>query len=90
MLNILTAIDFTSPLWQGKGRLVVEEDFAPRFPLQHALKDVRPAREVGHSLGYDLRIVAGVEEEYTAAAARGHAAADVMAVVKGVDPKRFA
>lgn len=90
MLDILTAIDFTSPLWKGKGHLVVEEDFAPRFPLQHALKDVRLAREVGHSLGYDLRIVAGVEQDYAAAVAQGHAAADIMAVVKGVDPQRFA
>lgn len=90
MLDILTAIDFTSPLWKGKGSLVVDEDFAPRFPLRHALKDVRLARQVGRSLGFDLRIVAGAEEEYAAAAERGHAAEDVMAVIKGVDPKRFA
>jgi 3-hydroxyisobutyrate dehydrogenase len=88
MLEILDAIDFTSPLWKGKGSLVVEDDFAPRFPLKHALKDVRLARQVGRGLGYDLRMVAGAEEDYAAAAERGHAAEDIMAVIKGVGTER--
>ena len=84
MLDVLTAIDFTSPLWNGKGSLVVDEDYAPRFPLRHALKDVRLARAVAASHGLDLRLVAGAEEEYAAAAGAGHQDEDVMAVVHAV------
>jgi 3-hydroxyisobutyrate dehydrogenase-like beta-hydroxyacid dehydrogenase len=86
MLDVLDAIDFTSPLWKGKGSLVVEEDYAPRFPLRHALKDVRLARLVAATHGLDLRVVAGAEEEYAAAAGSGHQDEDVMAVVHAVRP----
>jgi 3-hydroxyisobutyrate dehydrogenase-like beta-hydroxyacid dehydrogenase len=86
MLDVLTAIDFTSPLWKGKGSLVVDEDYAPRFPLRHALKDVRLARSVAAAHGIDLRVVAGAEAEYAAAAGAGHQDDDVMAVVHAVRP----
>jgi 3-hydroxyisobutyrate dehydrogenase-like beta-hydroxyacid dehydrogenase len=86
MLEVLDAIDFTSPVWTGKGSLVVEDDYAPRFPLRHALKDVRLARSVAASHGLDLRVVAGAEEEYAAAAGAGHQDEDVMAVVHAVRP----
>jgi 3-hydroxyisobutyrate dehydrogenase-like beta-hydroxyacid dehydrogenase len=84
MLDVLDAIDFTSPLWKGKGSLVVEDDYAPRFPLRHALKDVRLARSVAASHGLDLRVVAGAEQEYAAAAEGGHQDEDVVAVVHAV------
>jgi 3-hydroxyisobutyrate dehydrogenase-like beta-hydroxyacid dehydrogenase len=84
MLEVLDAIDFTSPVWNGKGSLVVNEDYAPRFPLRHALKDVRLARSVAATHGLDLRVVAGAEEEYAAAAEAGHQDDDVMAVVHAV------
>jgi 3-hydroxyisobutyrate dehydrogenase-like beta-hydroxyacid dehydrogenase len=86
MLDVLDAIDFTSPVWKGKGSLVVEEDYAPRFPLRHALKDVRLARSVAATHGLDLRVVAGAEEEYAAAVGSGHQDEDVMAVVHAVRP----
>jgi 3-hydroxyisobutyrate dehydrogenase-like beta-hydroxyacid dehydrogenase len=86
MLDVLDAIDFTSPVWKGKGSLVVEEDYAPRFPLRHALKDVRLARTVAATHGLDLRVVAGAEEEYAAAVGAGHQDEDVMAVVHAVRP----
>jgi 3-hydroxyisobutyrate dehydrogenase-like beta-hydroxyacid dehydrogenase len=84
MLDVLDAIDFTSPLWKGKGSLVVDGDFAPRFPLRHALKDVRLARSVAAARGLDLRVVAGAEQEYAAAADAGHQDEDVVAVVHAV------
>lgn len=86
MLDVLDAIDFTSPLWLGKGSLVVAEDYAARFPLRHALKDVRLARSVAASRGIDLRTVAGAEQDYAAAAESGHLDDDVMAVVHAIRP----
>lgn len=86
MLEVLTDIDFTSPLWKGKGTLVVEHDYAARFPLRHALKDVRLALAVAEGLGLHLHLVEGAEQEYAAAAEAGHADDDVMAVVHAVNP----
>lgn len=84
MLEVLDAIDFTSPLWKGRGSLVVAEDYAPQFPLRHALKDVRLALAVGVAAGLDLRAMAGVEQDFVAAARAGHQDEDVMAVVHAV------
>jgi 3-hydroxyisobutyrate dehydrogenase-like beta-hydroxyacid dehydrogenase len=84
MIDVLEAIDFTSPVWRGKGSLVVEGDYGPRFPLKHALKDVRLARTVAAASGLTLHTVAGAEAEYSAAAAAGHLDEDVMAVVHAV------
>jgi 3-hydroxyisobutyrate dehydrogenase-like beta-hydroxyacid dehydrogenase len=86
MLDVLDAIDFTSPVWKGKGSLVVEGDYAPRFPLRHALKDVRLAGSVAAARGLDLRVVAGAEQEYAAAARAGHQDDDVVAVIHAVRP----
>lgn len=84
MLQVLTAIDFTSPLWHGKGDLVVDADFSPRFPLRHALKDVRLALGVGESHDLKLSVIGGAHQEYSAAADAGLADEDVMAVIKAV------
>jgi 3-hydroxyisobutyrate dehydrogenase-like beta-hydroxyacid dehydrogenase len=45
---------------------------------------VRLARSVAATHGLDLRVVAGAEEEYAAAAEAGHQDDDVMAVVHAV------
>ena len=87
MVDVLTAVDFTSPVFDGKGSLVVADDYAPRFPLRHALKDVRLARSVAAEHGLELRAVAGAEEQYAAAARAGHQDEDVMAVVHAVRPQ---
>ena len=86
VIDVLNQIDFASPVWSGKGDLVVNDDFAPRFPLKHALKDVRLALAVAKANGIDLKIVPGSEAAYAAAADLGLTEEDVMAVIKGVRP----
>jgi 3-hydroxyisobutyrate dehydrogenase len=87
MVEVLDAVDFTSPVFKGKGSLVVDGDYAPRFPLRHALKDVRLARAVGAAHGIDLRLGSGAEDQYAAAVEAGHQEDDVMAVVHVVAPR---
>lgn len=84
MLAVLHEIDFSSPLYDGKGAQVLAGDFAPRFPLKHALKDVRLALRVGEQLKVPLRGVEGCEGDFAAAAEAGHAEDDCAAVIKGV------
>ncbi len=86
VIDVLNQIDFSSPVWSGKGDLVVAGDFAPRFPLKHALKDVRLALAVADAAGLELMVVPGSERAYAAAAAAGHSEEDVMAVIKAVQP----
>jgi 3-hydroxyisobutyrate dehydrogenase-like beta-hydroxyacid dehydrogenase len=74
MLEVVAAIDFASPLYTAKGTQVIDGDFAPRFPLKHALKDSRLAAAAGRSLGLQLRTVDGVVRDFEAAAEAGHRA----------------
>jgi 3-hydroxyisobutyrate dehydrogenase-like beta-hydroxyacid dehydrogenase len=90
VLEVLAVIDFASPLYDNKGAQVVADDYAPRFPLKHALKDVNLALLVGESLGLDLAAVSGVQRDFAAAAEAGYAEEDCMAVIKGISrsPRR--
>jgi 3-hydroxyisobutyrate dehydrogenase-like beta-hydroxyacid dehydrogenase len=87
MVEVLDAVDFTSPVFKAKGSLVVDGDYAPRFPLRHALKDVRLAQAVGAAHGIELRLASGAVEQYAAAVESGHQDDDVMAVVHVVGPR---
>lgn len=84
MLEVLDAIDFKSPLYTGKGQQVIDNDFAPRFPLKHALKDARLAASEGARLGVPTRSVDGVVADFAAAAEAGHGEEDCIAVIKGL------
>ena len=84
MLDVLHEIDFSSPLYDGKGAQILDGDFAPRFPLKHALKDVRLADSVGKQLKVPLRGVEGFERDFSAAVAAGHGEEDCAAVIKAV------
>lgn len=84
MLEVVAAIDFASPFYTDKGTQVVQDDFAPRFPLKHALKDSRLAAAAGRALGLELRTVEGVLRDFEAADAAGHGDEDCIAVIKAI------
>ncbi|MDA8392274.1 MAG: NAD(P)-dependent oxidoreductase [Actinomycetota bacterium] len=84
MLAVLHEIDFSSPLYDGKGAQILDGDFRPRFPLKHALKDVRLADAVGQQLKVPLRGVEGFQHDFAAAVEAGHGEEDCAAVIKAV------
>lgn len=90
MLEVISAIDFSSPTYDEKGQLIIRGDYAARFPLRHALKDTRTALALGAATGLDLRVTRGVAAELASAAQRGFDDEDLAAIIKGIPerPKR--
>lgn len=84
MLEVLAAIDFSSPLYAGKGAQVVADDFAPRFPLRHALKDTRLALSVASLNHLDLRVISAVSASFAVAEESGYGSEDCIAVIKSM------
>ena len=85
MLDALAAIpDIACPLYAGKGAQVAEDDYAVRFALKHALKDVRLALSAGARFGVPLRATDGIAQAFAAAVQQGHGEEDCMAVIKAV------
>lgn len=79
-VEVLSTIDFRSPIYDAKGAAMVAGDFTPGWPLKHAVKDVVMAREAGRRLGLPMRALDGILAEYEAAEAMGHGDQDVSAV----------
>lgn len=85
MLDAIAAIpDIACPLYAGKGAQVADDDYATRFALKHALKDVWLALTTSGRLGLPLRATDGVAQTFAAAMQQGHGEEDCMAVIKAV------
>ncbi|HEY9391907.1 MAG TPA: NAD(P)-dependent oxidoreductase [Mycobacteriales bacterium] len=84
MLEVIQTIDCAAPMFDVKGAQVVEEDYAPRFPLKHALKESRLARDLGETYGVRLNVTRGVCANLDVAARAGYADEDVIAVLKAL------
>lgn len=69
---------------------MIADDFAPRFPVSLGLKDLHLALQM--AAGWQLAAPVGAAGmmQLASAAAHGHAASDVCAVVEIVDPLRSA
>lgn len=61
---------------------VLEREFEPEFPLAYTQKDLRYALRAAEDLDYPMHITSTILQQYTAAAAKGHAAEDTRAIVK--------
>lgn len=84
MLDVLHVIESASPIYDAKGAQITAGDYEPRFPLKHALKDVRIAADMAGAAGLDLHVTDGVRADLDSAAQAGHADEDSIAVIKGM------
>lgn len=71
-----------SPLIAGSAPRVLGGDFAARFPLKLAHKDVHLALATGRTLGVPLFALGAVGQLYTAALAKGLGEQDQIAMIK--------
>jgi 3-hydroxyisobutyrate dehydrogenase-like beta-hydroxyacid dehydrogenase len=80
LVEVLQASSFHSPLYLMKGELVEKRDFAPRFALALAEKDMRLAQEAAAEQGAKVPLNEAVRRILGEAAASGRAGQDVAAV----------
>jgi 3-hydroxyisobutyrate dehydrogenase len=71
-----------SPIYSGRGRLILDGDFAARATVELATKDLALISAAADASGLDLPLVARTRALFDAAAARGLAGEDMAAVTK--------
>ncbi|MFN2370505.1 MAG: NAD(P)-dependent oxidoreductase [Candidatus Krumholzibacteriia bacterium] len=80
LLAALAAGALANPMFAAKGPLMVQGRDEPAFPLKHARKDLRLARELGRELGQRLDTAAAADALFAAALDAGLGDRDFSAV----------
>jgi 3-hydroxyisobutyrate dehydrogenase len=70
-----------SPYATNKGNAMLEADFAPGFPLQHATKDAALAADAAHDHHVDLALTDALLRRWEHGIELGHGAEDVAAAI---------
>ena len=70
------------PLFAGKGELIADGDYEPRFPVDYQFKDLSLALDRAGDVGAPLSQTAAARESFSAARAQGHGSEDMTAVIK--------
>src|SRR5829696_8255083 len=82
--TFLDAIDggpMGPPYASMKGKLMIERDFPPSFPLELALKDARLALEAAEQQGLRVGLLGAVVEQMEHAVQAGHGREDMAATI---------
>jgi 3-hydroxyisobutyrate dehydrogenase len=82
--TFLDAIDggpMGPPYAAMKGKLMIERDFPPSFPLELALKDARLALAAAEAQGLRLGALAAIVQQMERAVEAGHGKADMAATI---------
>ncbi len=82
LLDVLASSALGAPMYATKGRNILDGNFAPRFFLDHMLKDVRLFAAAAKGLGEDLPFAGTLEDLFARAAAKGYGREDYSSVVK--------
>jgi 3-hydroxyisobutyrate dehydrogenase len=82
ILEILPHSALNSPMFQSKGKSIVEGNFSPRFFLDHMLKDVNLMLETANEVGAQLPGIEIAQELFAEASQRGLGKEDYSAVIK--------
>ena len=77
---MLQASGFHSPLYLMKGEQIINDDFAPRFALSLAEKDLRLAQESAADQGASMPVSGAVRRLFASAARAGRGDKDMAAV----------
>lgn len=82
VLDILNHSALGAPTYQTKGALMIDNNFAPRFFLEHMLKDIRLLLESAHDSGSAMPSAEMALKLYEIATGMGLSKEDYSAVIK--------
>ncbi|MFP7492717.1 NAD(P)-dependent oxidoreductase [Terribacillus saccharophilus] len=80
LMDVLLALPVTSDIQAGKRDTILNQDFNPQFPLEHAYKDLQQISETAYEAGAPLPMTNSVKELYALAKKYGYGKQDVAAV----------
>ena len=81
LLELLGITGFRSPIYQAKGRQMVDDDFEPRGNINTAVKDLTLIISVLESMGLRTGGLEGVRDSYKAAQSAGLGERDFASVI---------
>jgi 3-hydroxyisobutyrate dehydrogenase-like beta-hydroxyacid dehydrogenase len=84
LLELLADTGARSFQMDVRGPWIANDDYAPRFGLDLALKDVRLGLEMARAWGQDLKAMEAALEYFKQASAAGHGKEDCNAVIKAI------
>jgi 3-hydroxyisobutyrate dehydrogenase len=83
MLDALGGAAADSPYLQAKGKVIIEESYAPQFTVDGARKDMGLIRAAAAASDLSTALVDGVLAAFDAASEAGHGDDDMAAVYFG-------
>lgn len=82
VLEVLAVTDFRSPIFDGVGPSVLDDDYTPAFALDLMAKDVGLIRDFGAAVGVEMRGAGQAAETLAAAQAEGLGDENASALIK--------
>ena len=82
LLDILDHSSLSAPMYQTKGKSILDRNFSPRFFVQHMLKDLNLILDAGKRRQVPLPGIEASQKMFAEAAAAGFGREDYSAVVK--------
>lgn len=69
------------------GEQILNADFAPRFKMEHALKDLKIADSIAKGLGITLPVLEGMLKDFDAAQKQGYLSENISALIRPIENK---
>ncbi len=87
MLDIIGQSQLSSPTYQTKGNSIVQNNFSPRFFLEHMLKDVNLILDAARDVHAPLPAIEIAQQLFVEAERAGYGREDYSAVVKALQAR---
>ncbi len=85
LLEIIANSAMNAPMYQTKGKAIIDGTFTPRFFVEHMLKDIRLLLDAANELKVPLPMLRTAQKVFERAIAEGYGKEDYSAVIKVLD-----
>jgi 3-hydroxyisobutyrate dehydrogenase-like beta-hydroxyacid dehydrogenase len=87
LLDVLNQSALNAPMYQTKGKSMLDRNFAPRFFVEHMLKDLNLILQAGKELDVALPLTEVAQKLFSEAAEAGFSKEDYSAVIKVLEAR---
>ncbi|HAV22640.1 MAG TPA: hypothetical protein DCX46_03945 [Bacteroidetes bacterium] len=88
LLEVISLSSLNAPMYQSKGPSMIAGEFAPRFFLEHMLKDVRLMEEAAKDRAVSMPVVPVLRKLFEEGVQQGLAKLDYSAILKVLEQKK--
>ena len=84
LLDIISYSALNAPMYQTKGKSMIERNFSPRFLTELMLKDINLILDAAKDVGAPLPTIEAAQKLFRKAVRKGYAKEDYSAVLKAL------